>query len=237
MCEKLDFGKPGSHQTYHPNDFALDHATIEQLKIFHDLPVRLLSLLSLSLNILYHWCTTLKLHQMDKIKNNRNIPFTVSSSISFLRFFQNDQWSINLKMWGMLCVEHNCLHSISTVETLPASRCEGSWNCLGNLFSPMKNWPCWLKRHPSSCHSQLLSYLAGNGHCWTKAATKFWRLKTLCSNSSWWMAGRRNYYFVDNHGLTRENESCMIEKNDYEHIYMLCSKSFAVKQLLWLKHF
>lgn len=22
MCEKLDFGKPGSHQTYHPNDFA-----------------------------------------------------------------------------------------------------------------------------------------------------------------------------------------------------------------------
>lgn len=22
MCDKLDFGKPGSHQTYHPNDFA-----------------------------------------------------------------------------------------------------------------------------------------------------------------------------------------------------------------------
>lgn len=124
----------------------------------------------------------------------------------------------------------------SQLKLLPASRCEGSWNCLGNLFSPMKNWPCWLKRHPSSCHSQLLSYLAGNGHGSTKAATKLWRLKTLCSNSSWWMAGRRTYFF-DNHGLARENESCMIEKNDYEHIYMLCSERFAVKEGLWLKHF
>lgn len=169
-----------------------------------------------------HWCTTLKLHQMDKIKNNWNIPFTVSSSISFLRFSQNHQWSINLKMWGMLCVEYNCLHSISAVETLPASRCEGSWNCLGNSFSPMKNWPCWLKRHRSSCHSQLLSYLAGNGHGSTKAATNFWRLKTVVPilHGGWLEAGT---YFVDNHGLARENmnhESCMIiEKNEYEQIH------------------